>query len=182
MGITQLVQLVERLLDFRIDPRRLAIPGLLGANRDHIGKGRVGGHPEAVGSYGFAQRTRHPELVERDDRPVLGFHPEGFRIIPGVGHRENSRRIGFDQKIEINGHETAITLSASFAQSEIYKDCGPSAAINTRASSAIFSAIAAYSLEKPALVRQAAPMLRVTSQPSTLSKATSPPRASSDRT
>jgi len=91
------MQLVERFLDFRIDPGFPPIPGLLGANRDDIGKGPVHGHPETVGSDGLAERPRYPEIVERDDRARLRFDPEGFRIIPGIGHREDSRRIGFYQ-------------------------------------------------------------------------------------
>ena len=102
--MAQPVQLVERVLDFGIDPGFPPVPGLLGAYCDDIGKRRVGGHQETVGPDGFAQRARQPEIVERDDGPRLGLDPEGFRIVPGIGHREDSRRIGFDKEIEINGH------------------------------------------------------------------------------
>jgi len=104
MRMAQLMQLVERLFYFGIDPGFAAVPRLLGANGDDIGKGRVGGHPETVGPDGLAERARHPEIVERDDRARLWFDPEGFRIVTGIGHREDSRRIGFYQKVEINGH------------------------------------------------------------------------------
>ena len=99
------MQLVERLFYFGIDPCFPAISGLLGADRDDIGEGCVSGHPETVGSDGLAQRTRHPQTLERDNRTGLWFNPEGFRIIPGIGHRKDPRRIGFYQKIEINSHE-----------------------------------------------------------------------------
>jgi len=48
MRTAQLVQLVERRLDFGIYPGFSAIPGFRSANRDDIGKGSVGGHPETV--------------------------------------------------------------------------------------------------------------------------------------
>tara|TARA_R110000824_G_scaffold209_24_gene1161 strand:+ start:10475 stop:10792 length:318 start_codon:yes stop_codon:yes gene_type:complete len=104
MRISQLVQVIERFLDFRIYPGFLAIGCLCGTYRDHISKGAIGGNPKPVGSYGFAERARHLKIVQRDDRPVLGFNPEGIRIVTGVRHREYSRRISFQQQIEINGH------------------------------------------------------------------------------
>ncbi len=126
MRTAQLMQLVERLLDFVIYPGVPAIPGFCGTNCDDIGKGRVGGHPKTVGSYGFAERARHPEIVEWDNRAGLWFNPEGFRIIPSVGHREDARRIGFYQKVEINSHERGITRPALLAQTEIDKNCSSS--------------------------------------------------------
>ena len=116
MRMAKLVELVERLLDLGIDPGFLAIRCFGGTNCYHIGKGAVGGHPETVGSDGFAERTRHPEIVERNNRPGLGFDPEGIRIITRVRHRENARSIGFQQQVEINGHDHQITGSAPFAQ------------------------------------------------------------------
>lgn len=105
MRMAQLVQLVERLFYFGIDPGVPAVPCLCGTNRNNIGKGLVGGHPKTVGSYGFAERARHPEIVERDNRTGLGFDPERFRIIAGVGHRKYARAIGFHQQVKINSHE-----------------------------------------------------------------------------
>ncbi len=89
------VQLVEGFLDFGIDPGFPAISGLLGTYRDDLGKGGVCAHPETVGSDRLAERTRHPEIVERDDRSGLWLHPEGFRIIARVGHRKDTGRISF---------------------------------------------------------------------------------------
>jgi len=126
MRMAQLVQLVERLLDFGIYPGIPAIPGFCRTNRDDIGKGSVDGHPKTVGPYGFAERARHPEMVERNNRARLWFNPEGFRIISRVSHREDARRISFYQKVEINSHGWGITRSTPFAQSEIGKDCCPS--------------------------------------------------------
>jgi len=54
MRMAQLMQLIERFFDFRIDPRFPPIPCLLGAYRDDIGEAGVHGHPETVGSDGFA--------------------------------------------------------------------------------------------------------------------------------
>lgn len=126
MRMAQLVQLVERFLDLGIYPGFLAIGCFARTNPDHIGKGAVGRNPEPVRSDGFAERARHPEIVERDDRPGLGFNPEGFRIIAGVRHRKYARSIGFYQEIEINGHERGITRPAPFAQTENDKDFRPS--------------------------------------------------------
>lgn len=126
MRIAKLVQLVERLFNLCINPGFLAIGCFCRANPDHIGKGGVGRNPEPVRSDGFAQRARHPEIVERDDRAGLGFHPEGFRIIPGIRHREDARSISFNQEIEINGHERGITRPEPFAQTESDKDSRPS--------------------------------------------------------
>lgn len=109
MRVAHGVQLVERLLDFGIDPGLLAVGGLARAYPDHIGEGLVGRHPELVRPDGFAQRARHPEIVERDDGPRFWFHPEGFRIIPGVRHRKYARSIGFHKKIKINAHAPGIT-------------------------------------------------------------------------
>tara|TARA_R110000850_G_scaffold58793_6_gene136286 strand:- start:1120 stop:1437 length:318 start_codon:yes stop_codon:yes gene_type:complete len=103
--VAQFVQLVERLFDFGIDPRFPAVARLLGADRDDFGKRAVRGHPEPVGPYRLAERPRHPEIVERNDRPGLGLDPEGFRVIPGIGHGKYARGIGFYQQIEINSHE-----------------------------------------------------------------------------
>ncbi len=126
MRMAELVQLVECFLDLGIDPGIPAITGFRGTNRDDLGKGRVCRHPKSVGSDGFAERARHPEIVERDNRAGLWLDPEGFRIVPGVRHRKDSRRIGFYQKVEINGHELGIVRSVAFAQTEIDKDGGPS--------------------------------------------------------
>ncbi len=182
MRVAKIVQPVERLFDGCIYPGFFAFPVFLGTDCYHLRKGPVSRYPETVGANGFAQRTGHLETVERNNRPHSGFDPKGIRIIAGIGHREYARRISLQQQIEINGHGCGIAISASFAQAEINKYLARHPAIRTRASAAIFSEIAAYSLAKPALVRQAAPMLRVTAQPSTSSSATSPPRDSSDRT
>ena len=104
MGMAKLVQLHERLLDFGIYPGFLAIGGLRGANIDHIGKGGIGGDPKAVGPDGLAERTRHLEIVQRNDRPGFWFHPENIGIVTRVRHREYARRISFQQQVEINGH------------------------------------------------------------------------------
>lgn len=104
MRIAKLVQLVECLFDFGIYPGFLAILCLGRANINHISEGGVGGDPKTVGPYGFAERARQLEIVERNDRPRFGFDPESIRIITCVRHREYARCISFQQQVEINGH------------------------------------------------------------------------------
>ena len=117
MRISQFVQPVERLFNLRIYPGFSAIRGFFGTNSNHFGKGEVGGNAEPVRPDDLAERTRHPEIIKRDDRPRLGFNPEGFRIIAGIGHREDSRRIGFQQQIKFDGHGRVINRLELQAQS-----------------------------------------------------------------
>ena len=105
MRVTKLVQLIECLLDLSIYPGFLAVSSFGGTNIDNIGKSSVGGNLETVGSDSFAERAGHPEIVERNNGPCLRFDPEGVRIITSVGHRKYARCIGFQQQVEVNGHE-----------------------------------------------------------------------------
>ncbi len=95
MGMAELVQPVKRLFDGGVYPRLFAFPFFLRTDSNHFGEGEIGRNPETVSADGFAQRTRHPEIIERNNRPHFWFNPENVRIITGIGHRKYSRRISF---------------------------------------------------------------------------------------
>ncbi len=105
MRKTQLVQTFERFLDIGIYPGFPAICGFLGTDRDHIGESDIGRDSKTVGPDGFAEGARHPKVIEWNNRPGFRFNPESLRIITSVRHREYARCIGFQQQVEINGHE-----------------------------------------------------------------------------
>ena len=94
MRMTKLVQIVERVLDFSIDPGFPSIRGLFGTNCNDVGKGGIDSDPETVGPDSLAKRTGHPEIIERKNSAGLRFHPEGIRVIACVCHGEYTRRIG----------------------------------------------------------------------------------------
>ncbi len=96
-------QPVVTRLDHRVDPRRRPVVGRLGAERDHVGKGAVGGDAEFLARDDLFQAARQPEAVERQDRAQPRLDPMDRRVIRRVGHREKPLRIGAEQQRRVDG-------------------------------------------------------------------------------
>lgn len=103
VGMADLEQPVVARLDHRVDPRRRPVARGLGAERDHVGKGAVGGDAETVGDERLFQAVREAKAIERQDRAQPRFDPMDRRVIRPVGHRENTLRIGTQQQRRVDG-------------------------------------------------------------------------------
>ncbi len=90
-------------LDDRVDPGRGPVVGGLGTQRDHIGKGAVGGDVEPLADDDFFQAARQVEAVERQNRAQPRFDPMDRRVVRRVGHREQPLGIGAEQQRRVDG-------------------------------------------------------------------------------
>ncbi|GGN41395.1 hypothetical protein GCM10011349_03410 [Novosphingobium indicum] len=108
MGLTHLVQVFVAGLDAMADPAApvVVLAGRLswcGAGLHNLRKGGIAGHLEAAAAQGAGQRSREMEAVERKNCAQARFHPEDFRVVAAVRHRENPgavcehEKIGLDQ-------------------------------------------------------------------------------------
>ena len=102
MRVAEAKQPVITRLDHRVDPGRRAIGGGLRAERDHVGKGAVGGDVEAFAGDHFFQAARQAEAVERQDRAQSRFDPMDRRVVRRVGHRKQTLRIGAEQQRRVD--------------------------------------------------------------------------------
>ena len=121
--VAELEQSVVTRLDHRIDPRRRPIARGLGAERDHVGEGGVGGDAKAVRHDDFFQAVRQVEAVQGQDRAQPRFDPMDRRVVRPVGHRENPLRISAEQQGRVYGLD--VCQLAGFTNFSVMRSDSP---------------------------------------------------------
>lgn len=115
MGRALAVQFAIARLDPLADPGFARIGAGRGAGLHHGPEGPVAGYGKAPAPERPGERARTAESIKRQDRAPARLHPEDFRIVAGVGHREDPAAIGQHQHVGRNDrlghwrvHELAI--------------------------------------------------------------------------
>ena len=131
--MADLEQPVVTRLDHRVDPCRRPVARRLGAQRDHVGKGGVGGDTKAVGGERLFQTAREAKPVEWQDRAQPRFDPMDRRVIRPVGHRENTLRIGAEQQRRVD--RLKMLQDAGFTNFSVMRSDSPIATYLARSTS-----------------------------------------------
>jgi hypothetical protein len=97
VGVAQAVKFEHRLLDFRIDPRLIAVS----AASDDPGEVAVPADLESARAQRPAERPRQMEAFERDDRAAPRLDPEQVVRIAAVGHRKDPGGIALEQQARV---------------------------------------------------------------------------------
>lgn len=121
--MAELEQTVVARPDYGIDPRCRPVVGGRGAERDHVGKGGIGGDAKAVGHDHLFQAVRQVEVVERQDRAQPRFDPMDRRVIRPVGHRKNALRIGAQKQRRVYGFK--MFQDAGFTNFSVMRSDSP---------------------------------------------------------
>jgi len=121
--VADLEQAVVTRLDYRVDPRCRPVARGLGAQRNHVGKGAVGGDAKAIGDDRLFQAVRQAEAIERQDRAQPRFDPMDRRVIRPVGHRENTLRISTQQQCRVDGFK--MLQDAGFTNFSVMRSDSP---------------------------------------------------------
>ena len=97
MGMAEPMEEIVAAFDLVVDPGLLTV----GAMTDDRIEGAIGRHFECAANERLAQRARHFETVQRQDRAAARLDPEDLCGVPAVGHREDPGGIGAQQQIWI---------------------------------------------------------------------------------
>lgn len=104
MGIAHTKKLHAGFLNRAVDPAFRPVWRRRRAMSQDGGKIPVRGHAKPVLADRLAQGAREVNGVERQYRALFWLHPENFRIVPAVRHREYAHGIGAQQDVEIDRH------------------------------------------------------------------------------
>ncbi len=103
VGMAEAEEPLVARFDHRVDPRRRAVGGGLGAERHHVCEGAIGGDVEMLADDRPFQPARQAEAVQRQDRAQPRLDPMDRRVVRRVGHREKPLRIGAEQQRGVYG-------------------------------------------------------------------------------
>ena len=123
MRVADLEQPIVTRLDHRIDPRRGSVARGLGTQRNHVGKGAIGGDAKTIGDDRLFQAMRQPESIQWQDRAQPRLNPMDRRVIRPVGHRENTLRISTEQQRRVDGLK--ILQEAGFTNFSVIRSDSP---------------------------------------------------------